>query len=55
MDPKTKKAFFKIKDAISSTHVLAKLDFVKDFIIYTNATEEVVYAILLHKDEENYE
>jgi hypothetical protein len=35
-------SFVRIKKAISSTPVLAKLDFKKYFIIYTNATEEGV-------------
>jgi hypothetical protein len=50
-----KKDFIKIKRAISSTPVLAKLDFEKDFIIYTNATEEAIYAILLQNDDQNNE
>jgi hypothetical protein len=48
-------AFVRIKKAISSTPVLAKLDFEKDFIIYTNATEEAVSAILLQCDDQNNE
>jgi hypothetical protein len=35
-------AFLRIKKAISSAPVLAKPDFEKDFIIYTNATEEAI-------------
>jgi hypothetical protein len=34
---------------------LAKLDFEKDFIVYTNATKEVVYVILLQCDDWNNE
>jgi hypothetical protein len=36
-------------------HVLAKPDFEKYFIIYTNATEEAIYAILLQSDDQNNE
>jgi hypothetical protein len=42
-----KNAFVRIKKEINSSPVLAKLDFEKDFIIYTNATEEAIYVILL--------
>jgi hypothetical protein len=47
--------FLRIKKAISSTPVLAKTDFEKDFIIYTNATEEAISAILLQSDDQNNE
>jgi hypothetical protein len=49
------KYFIRIKKAISSTPVLAKSDFEKHFIIYTNATEEAIYAILLQCDDQNNE
>jgi hypothetical protein len=39
--------FLGINKEMSSTLVLAKPNFGKEFMIYTNATEEVVYAILL--------
>jgi len=32
-----------------------KLDFDKDFIIYTNSTEEAIYVILLQKDDQKNE
>jgi hypothetical protein len=48
-------AFLRIKKAISSTPILVKPDFEKDFIIYTNATEEAIYAILLQSDDQNNE
>jgi ribonuclease HI len=48
-------AFLRIKKAISSAPVLAKPDFEKDFIIYTNATEEAISAILLQCDDQNNE
>jgi hypothetical protein len=48
-------AFLRIKKAISSASVLAKPNFEKDFIVYTNATEEAIYAILLQCDDQNNE
>jgi hypothetical protein len=50
-----KNAFLRIKKAISSAPVLGKLDFEKDFIIYTNATEEAISAILLQCDDQSNE
>jgi hypothetical protein len=47
--------FVKIKKAISSAPVLVKLNFEKDFVIYTNATEEAIFAILLQNDDQNNE
>jgi hypothetical protein len=44
-------SFVRIKKAISSTQVLVKPDFEKYFFIYTNATEEAVYVILLQCDD----
>jgi hypothetical protein len=48
-------SFIRIKKEISSAPVMAKPDFEKDFIIYTNATEEEVYAILLQCGDQNNE
>jgi hypothetical protein len=48
-------AFLRIKKSISSALVLAKPDFEKDFIIYTNATKEAISAILLQNDDQNNE
>jgi hypothetical protein len=45
----------RIKKGIISTLVLVKPNFEKDFIIYTNATEEVIFAILLQSDDQNNE
>ena len=39
--------FVRIKKAISSKLVLAKPDFEKEFMIYTNAKEEAISAILM--------
>jgi hypothetical protein len=48
-------AFVGIKKAISSTLVLAKPDFEKEFAIYTNATEEAVSSILMQCDDQGNE
>jgi hypothetical protein len=50
-----KNYFLRIKKEISSAPVLVKLDFEKYFIIYTNATKEVVSSILLQCDDHNNE
>jgi hypothetical protein len=47
--------FLRVKKEISSTPVLAKPDFEKDFIIYTNATDESISTILLQSDDQNNE
>ena len=47
--------FVRIKKEISYALVLVKPNFEKDFIIYTNATEEAIYAILLQCDDQNNE
>jgi predicted AlkP superfamily pyrophosphatase or phosphodiesterase len=44
--------FVRIKKAISSAPFLVKPDFEKEFIIYTNATEEVIFAILMQCDDQ---
>jgi hypothetical protein len=43
----TKKYYVEIKKEISSSLVLEKPNFEKDFIIYTNATKEAISTILL--------
>jgi hypothetical protein len=48
-------AFLRIKKAISSALVLVKPNFDKYFIIYTNATEETIFSILLQCDDQNNE
>jgi hypothetical protein len=49
------KDFVGIKKAISSASVPMKPNFDKDFIIYTNSTEEAISSILLQKDDQNNE
>ena len=44
-------AFVRVNKEISSAPVLEKLYFEKKFIIYTNATEEAVSAILIQCDD----
>jgi hypothetical protein len=48
-------SFLRIKKAISSTPVLENPTFEKHFIIYTNAIEEAIFAILLQNDDQNNE
>jgi hypothetical protein len=48
-------AFVGIKKEISSAPVLVKPDFDKEFMIYTIATEEVVSAILMQRDDQGNE
>jgi hypothetical protein len=47
--------FVGIKKVISSTLVPAKLNFEKKFIIYTNATKETVFSILMQGDDQGNE
>jgi hypothetical protein len=47
-----KNDFIGIEKAISSAPVLAKPDFEKEFMIYTNSTEEAIFAILMQCDEQ---
>ena len=47
--------FLRVNKAINSAQVLAKPDFEKDFIIYTNATEEAISTILLQCYDQNNE
>jgi hypothetical protein len=49
------KAFEGIKKAISSAPVLAKSDFDKEFMIYTNATEEAIFVVLVQNDDQGNE
>ena len=44
--------FIRIKKEISSAPVLAKPDFEKEFMIYTNAIEEAISAILMQGDDQ---
>jgi hypothetical protein len=48
-------AFVGIKKAISSAPVLAKPNFEKEFMIYTNAIEEAISAILVQGDDQGNE
>jgi len=50
-----KNYFIKINKSISFAPVLAKPDFEKDFIIYTNTTEEAISTILMQNDDQNNE
>jgi hypothetical protein len=48
-------SFLGIKRAISSTLVLAKPDFEKEFTIYTNVTEEAGSIVLMKNDDQGNE
>jgi hypothetical protein len=50
-----KNDFVGIKKVISSTSVLAKPDFEKEFMIYINSTKEAVFAILVQCDDQGNE
>jgi hypothetical protein len=43
--------FMRIKKVICFAPVLVKLNFEKDFIVYTNATKEAIFVIRLQCDE----
>jgi hypothetical protein len=47
--------FVGIKKVISSALVMGKLDFEKEFMIYTNATEEAIFVILMQSDDQSNE
>ena len=47
--------FVGIKKEISSTSVLVKLYFEKEFLIYTNTTEEAVSVIFMQGDDQGNE
>jgi hypothetical protein len=44
-----------IKKEISSAPVLAKMDFEKEFTIYTNAIEESISVVLMQNDDQGNE
>ena len=48
-------SFVRIKKEINSALVLAKPYFEKEFILYNNATEEAVFAILMQSDDQGNE
>jgi len=47
--------FVGIKKKISSSSVLEKPDFNKEFIIHMNSIEEAIFYVLLQKDDQNNE
>jgi hypothetical protein len=49
------KDFIGIKRGNQFNTSLGELDFDKDFIIYTNSTEEAIFVILLQNDDQNNE
>jgi ribonuclease HI len=51
-DPPTRQAFESIKQSIAFAPLLVSPDPSKDFVMYTNSSEETISAILLQKDHE---
>jgi predicted AlkP superfamily pyrophosphatase or phosphodiesterase len=51
-DPPNRHDFESIKKAIALSPLLISHDPSKDFFMYTNSSEETIYAILLQKDHE---
>jgi len=54
-DEQANNSFLKIKDALSSPPVLDTPELSRDFIIYTNAIEEAISAILMQTNSQNDE
>jgi hypothetical protein len=54
-DDKAIKYFEDIKDAISQAPVLISLDYSKDFIIFSFASQDSIAGILMQKDSDDYE
>ena len=50
-----KASFAHIKKFISEALVLASLDYLKDFLIFSFASEHTIIAVLLQKNEEGFE
>jgi hypothetical protein len=54
-DPKARKSFEDIKVALTKATMLASPDFMKDFILFSFASEHTIASILLHKDDHKFE
>jgi hypothetical protein len=50
-----KASFQRIKRVISEAPVLASLDYTKDFLIFSFASEHTIAAVLLQKNKEGFE
>jgi hypothetical protein len=50
-----KKYFEDIKVALTKAHVLVSLDFTKDFLLFSFASEHTVVGVLLQKGEQYFE
>ena len=48
-------AFDTIKDAITRSPVLVSLDYTKDFMIFSFASEDTIVGVLLQKNFEGFE
>ena len=49
-----KASFACIKKVISEAPILASLDYLKDFLIFSFASEQILAAVLLQKNEEGF-
>ena len=54
-DETCKNAFMKLKKAISTAPVLACLDYSKEFLVYSYASEDTIAGVLLQKNDEKHE
>jgi hypothetical protein len=54
-NPEAKKSFEDIKVALTRAPVLSSLDFTKDFILFSFASEHTIVGVLLQKDEQDFE
>ena len=53
--PESREAFNRIKNAFAEAPVLARLDYVKPFMIFSFASPHTVAAVLLQKNKEGHE
>jgi hypothetical protein len=54
-DDKAIKSFEYIKDTISQAPVLISLDYSRDFIIFSFASQDTIAGVLMQRDVDNYE
>ena len=50
-----RRSFWEIKQAISEALVFVSLDFTKDFLVFSYASEHTIATVLLQKNDENME
>ena len=52
---KAKQSFESIKQALTKAPVLISLDYAKDFIIFSFASEHTIVAVILQKNTQGFE